>query len=443
MTRLLPLFGFLFLTAYIRSAAMNVVYTDYIRLVNSYLENVWSPAPYLQADIFTRIPINYPERIINVALFGYSTMFDMMLGAAGLAISALIAALYCERKNVSVGTTLVILFVMFSLNKWEMLTNGSGWAHFAAFALFWYHYLVYDRVLSGRPERGDGKKLLILPWITILLFAGPYCAVYAAVLLTADGFLILTGNVEKKAAAKRMLCALLPFLLYMVSRVCSVEERAGATTEPVSVVAAAHPLLLPRLFLRSFASEIIGGETAEHLGAAGWVLTAIGVFVLLLYLLCFYLQFRRKYYLETTFPLLLLTAGFMNHLLITASRWIFLNENYGMSSRYALQFQVGTVGILLTLSLHAAKQMGSRKKLHRYLSTTICLIFCIGTFLTNSREIHMAPYRQEAFAVMRDTALSFETESDATLKQVLQYHDPQRTRKALTLLKERGLNIYE
>ena len=49
-TRLLPLFGFLFLTAYIRSATENVVYTDYIRLVNSYLENVWSFAPYLHGD---------------------------------------------------------------------------------------------------------------------------------------------------------------------------------------------------------------------------------------------------------------------------------------------------------------------------------------------------------------------------------------------------------
>ena len=85
-TRLLPLFGFLFLTAYIRSATENVVYTDYIRLVNSYLEDVWSFAPYLHGDILTRIPVNYLERIINVELFQYSTTFDMMLGAAGLTV---------------------------------------------------------------------------------------------------------------------------------------------------------------------------------------------------------------------------------------------------------------------------------------------------------------------------------------------------------------------
>ena len=130
-TRLLPLFGFLFLTAYIRSATENVVYTDYIRLVNSYLENVWSFAPYLHGDILTRIPVNYLERIINVELFQYSTTFDMMLGAAGLTVSALAVGRYCEERQLSPWTAGAVILFLFSLNKWEMLTNGSGWIHFA------------------------------------------------------------------------------------------------------------------------------------------------------------------------------------------------------------------------------------------------------------------------------------------------------------------------
>ena len=56
VTRLLPLFGFLFLTAYVRSASADIVYSDYIRLVNTYLENVWSFRPYMHGDILTRIP---------------------------------------------------------------------------------------------------------------------------------------------------------------------------------------------------------------------------------------------------------------------------------------------------------------------------------------------------------------------------------------------------
>ena len=69
------------------------------------------------------------------------------------------------------------------------------------------------------------------------------------------------------------------------------------------------------------------------------------------YLLALYLQFSRKLYETTVFPLVMLVSGAMNHALILVSRWSFLVEDYGMSSRYALQFQVGVVGILLTLAL--------------------------------------------------------------------------------------------
>ena len=79
---ILALMGFLFISAYIRACTCDVVYTDYIRLVNSYLNDVYSFKPYLGADIFTRMPITYLQRIINVRAFAYSTLFDMMLGAA-------------------------------------------------------------------------------------------------------------------------------------------------------------------------------------------------------------------------------------------------------------------------------------------------------------------------------------------------------------------------
>ena len=55
------------------------------------------------------------------------------------------------------------------LNKWEMLTNGSGWSHFFAFACFYYHELVLDRVWAGEEKGRDRLKLLVLPWLIILV----------------------------------------------------------------------------------------------------------------------------------------------------------------------------------------------------------------------------------------------------------------------------------
>ena len=63
-----------------------MVYSDYIRLVNSYLPDVCDPKKFFVADVLTRIPINYLARIINVKLFDFPSPFDRVLGAVlGLA----------------------------------------------------------------------------------------------------------------------------------------------------------------------------------------------------------------------------------------------------------------------------------------------------------------------------------------------------------------------
>lgn len=439
-SRLLPLFGFLFLTAYIRSAAVNVVYTDYIRLVNTYLENVFSFAPYLRGDILTRIPINYPERILNVVLFRYSTMFDMVLGALFLSVTAGLIASYCANRNLPWIGTAVLLLIIFSLNKWEMLTNGSGWVHFAAFALFTRHELVYDRAAAGDGKKGDRKRLLILPWIVILLFAGPYCAVYAVTLICADLFLLAVRKVKREEALPRMLCMLLPLLLYILSRSFAVEDRAGATTESVFTVLGRQPLLFPSLFVRSFSSMIIGGETASAYGIAKPLTIAAGLLVLACYGWAFYLNIAKKLYERSIFPLIMLFSGLLNHVLITCSRWIFLNDSYGMSSRYALQFQVGIIGLLLTFYMAEQQEKRAAGKAAVLL---ISAVFLTGNLITTGHEIHMAPYRQENFAEIREAALHFETLPDEELSRIFEYHDGAKTRQALTLLKERRLNVFQ
>lgn len=435
---LLPLFGFLFLTAYIRSAAVNVVYTDYIRLVNFYLEDVFSFRPYLNPDILTRIPANYVQRIINVKFFHYNTMFDMFFGAFFLSLSALSLGRYCLRRRVSAVLSFGMILFFFSLNKWEMLTNGSGWVHFAAFWLFWNHYALYDRVMDGQGTRKDERKLLWLPWVTILLFCGPYCGVYALTLIIADLFSVIVMKKDRRDSARRILCVLLPLLLFLFSRFAAVEERAGATDASIFEVISAEPFFLPTFFVRSFSSMVLGNETAAYYGIPPAFMTLLGGLVLGFYALSFYLNLKRKYYERSVFPLLLLTSGFLNHVLVTASRWIFLDVNYGMSSRYALQYQIGIIGIFLTLFFEKKRE---RSLLGRA-ATAFFLFVLIGNAITTGREIHMAKYRKENFMRMRTCALHFEEVDDERLKKDLQYHDPERIRKALSLLKEKGLNVY-
>ena len=83
---LFPIAGILFCLWYVCSATSDVVYSDYIRLINSYLPDVWNPDKFFVADIFTRIPINFLSRGINVTWFGFSVRFDQILGILGLGL---------------------------------------------------------------------------------------------------------------------------------------------------------------------------------------------------------------------------------------------------------------------------------------------------------------------------------------------------------------------
>ena len=92
----LPVLGMLLCLWYVKEATCDIVYTDYIRLVNTYLPDVWDPRKFFVPDVLTRIPVNYLGRIINVTFFGYSTTFDMILGILGLGLSGLALGAFCR-----------------------------------------------------------------------------------------------------------------------------------------------------------------------------------------------------------------------------------------------------------------------------------------------------------------------------------------------------------
>lgn len=141
--------GILFYIWYIFHASDNVAYSDYIRLVNSYLPDVTNPAKFFVPDILTRVPITYLGRIINVKLFGYNTYFDMILGVLSLGAGAAVLALYAER-NRSVGylSFLLIQFVYFSLNN----GNDDEWDRLGLHSV---DLRIFIPFCSPRPCSGD------------------------------------------------------------------------------------------------------------------------------------------------------------------------------------------------------------------------------------------------------------------------------------------------
>ncbi|MBS6643420.1 MAG: hypothetical protein KH366_07550 [Clostridiaceae bacterium] len=454
----IPVLGVLFCLWYIKTATFDIVYTDYIRLVNSYLPDVWNPDKFFVPDVLTRIPVNYLARIINVTFFGYRTTFDMGLGVLGLGLAAVVFACFSLRRSVSAPWFLIMMAVMFSLNKWEMLTNGSGWAHFLAIGCFYYHYMVIDRVWSGEEKRADRALLMVLPWIITLGIAGPYCAIYSVTLmLTYLCLYILEWKGKRKKKDNRyilyLISALIPLLLYMWSNSYAVEDHADAVNISIGEALGMDPAFPVRFLIKSCSSMVFGEEVLNSWirpeppkapVLPGWTVYALGIAVILCYLFALWLNFRYRLYEKTVLPCMLIAAGGMNHLLILVSRWIFLKDEYGMSSRYALQYQVGILGIILTIALLWKKINGNAVKAAAALC---CLIFLAGNICTTYKEMKKAPYREEYGERIGAAAMQFETLSDEELKGIFDYRKSRedsgrKVRSALEILKEQKWNVF-
>lgn len=449
----LPLLGTLFCLWYVKIATCDIVYTDYIRLVNTYLPDVWNPEKFLVPDVLTRIPIYYLGRIINTTFFHYSTTFDMVLGVLGLGVSGLVFGRYCEQKQTGMFWYLFLIFVLFGLNQWEMLTNGSGWGHFATFAGFYYHYLVFDRVLYGKEKRNDRVRLWLLPAVIILGTAGPYCAVYTVVMILAylTAWLMQKRTMQSKFCLTGIISVLIPFLLYLWSNSYAVEDHAGVVDIGLLELAGTDILFFVRFLLKALASMVTGVEVLDSWMAAGAVSEAgiylLGIFLAVGYLAALILNWKFKLYEQTLMPLMLLFAGMGNHMVVLLSRYIFVKDHYGMSSRYALQYQAGILGILLTFALLWKPLVQMKKRWHCAAVCLFCTILLTGHAYTDYAELKKAPYREAYAKNIEAVAVQFESVSDEVLRETFDYRKSQpdsgaKVRKALTILKEQKWNVF-
>ena len=438
----MPIFGAIYLSAYIRSAMLDVVYTDYIRIINTYLKDPFSPKPYFGKDVLTRLPITYFERMINVAFFKYSTMFDMALGVIFLSLMGIIIGIFMANKNLNLRYFIVVMMLVFSLSQWEMITNGTGWVHFFTFFLFVLHFYILDSYIH-RETKVKFWLNIILPVFTILFAAGSYSLAYGVTLIITY---VLYAILKKKENAFTLaIPVILSLTAFMYSYANSYTEHAGATTESLTAVFGRNPVYFVLFGLNTFASDIISIGIVERYEIGIIITSIIGAAVVFFYLYALYLNFKYKIYESTAFPMLMLVSGLFSHAMVILTRWIFLNPLYAMSSRYALQFGAGLIGVILTfgyVKIHINIEKQSMSLLAKAAVSLFVLFVFLGNISTAGNEIRMAKYRLESFEVKMEVAKNFENESDETLKKVLQYHNPKKTREALGIIKSKKLNIF-
>ena len=492
-----------FLGFYILSASVDIVYSDYIRLTNSYLGEPFSFHDLLTKDILTRIPVSFLFREINIAFFHYSITFDRFLGLFGLFLTSIPLFLFMAKRRIGVFFSVSLLLIFYSLNKWEMLLNGSGYAHFLSFALFYlFFYLLSERV-------GKGSSLLslsVFPFL-FLLTGGPYAiAVYGATILSLF-FLFLAGKIrDKRGSLILLLSSFVSTFLYFLSNHYAVYEYAGAKSISLKEVLFTKMTFVLKFFGFGFSSLLFSGENLEEWLSSGAVqgkqLFLLGGLILLFFLLMALFFLKDLFFgekdsnddcipgkekdksLTGLFPALLLLHGLLSFALVFLSRYIFLRPEYAVQSRYALQYQSALLGALLLLYLKTAggqevrvekrnrdreiedrkkgekvkkdenaesvklagdvdKKAEPRRALLRIISIGITLLFLGGTLHTAKTELLKAPYRRLHYETMLHSVNRIEEMDEEELERLYEYrHGKERILKAFSILKERKLNCF-
>ena len=471
---------------YVLLSTTDVLYSDYIRLVNSYLGKPCQLGDLLQKDILTRIPLTYFFREINRYSFGYTLIFDRVLGVLGLFLASKPLLLFMRKKQLSFLQQLLFLILFYSLNKWEMLLNGSGYIHFLAFSVFYDYFYALDQAFSKK------SSLLVLSIYPpfILLVAGPYCLAVFLSCFVLFFFLALGKKLwDMKGTILLLISNGLCLFLYLLSNHYAVYEYAGAESISLREVLQNHLLFVVKFIFYGFSSMLVSGENLEKLLRDGAIqgkgIVLIGAFVLFFYVLMILLYLwkffassknsgtktfagkgkdglsseqRQKDEQKQTdknaltggnvgdpfyfglLPGLLLLHGLASHALVFFTRYMFLKESYAFQSRYALQYQSALLGAFLLLFLWKNENRASLGQKARTSQGRLafCLlisgIFLLGTLWTDSSEWGKSMYRREHYERMWSYSHELYAYSDEELEDVFEYHHGgERIRKAFAI----------
>lgn len=435
--------GMLFMFFYIHTATMDLpVLNDYIREINRFVGNGKIKEYVFSTAFILQPPVNLLMNWINYNFLDFSVTADMFLGVLGLTLEALVFAVYSIRHQFRLLPYAVLMFYTFSLTKWEMVINGTGWVHFWAFFGFALHFYLMDLWYHIQEKKQWIQILMVLiPTLNILGFAMFYGAVYAFVSASAFFIIIVVKKKEGKDIKNELVflsSIVIPIMIYIICSLINHDTRITGN-ESFFVGFVKDPMYFIGFFVMSFSSEIIGIETVLAYSQAKTLAFIIGFLVLCLYVFCLIINIIEQLYHDTYIPLLLLSSGFCSHGIVLVSRWGFDNIMYGMSSRYALQYLFGGIGILLTMYFWFRK--GKEKKIRWLFSCLVAIALFFGNMLTTVAEIQKAPYRKAFYNETKAMIFSHEKYTDEQLSSRF-CADATDVRNALLTIKKEKLSVW-
>lgn len=430
--KILPVLGCAFLIIYLFNATVNIAYSDYIRIINEYLPDYTDIRQFSRLDLLTRTPATFIFRAINCYFFSLNMYFDMSLSILGIFITSKLIINYMKKYGMSISYYVIIAIICFSLNKWEMLTNATGFIHFLAIAAFIYYFKELDRELvSG--ETNFSKKLYILPMLITCTIAGDYGVPFLFTLIFTALFLLKNRGFNSYIIYL-LIIYIFSLALYSISRSFAVYNITGTTELSLIEILSIDPLFIFKFIINSLASTLVNKELLNKIN--GQYFMGLLMLIILIYSIVSY--FTTKLYRKSWFPIFLISYAAFGYLMVFVARWIFFNETYGMSSRYQLIYQFGVIGCILII----AHNNQICKKYMKKLNSIILMVLLISNILVTLNEWHMAKWRKEYGEELVAMSQNLDSYDDLYLEEKFQYGSAIKIKRAYEILYDNKWNVY-
>lgn len=475
---ILSALGTCFLINYIFTASVDVVSSDYIRIINYYLPDVSDIHFLLSWEGISRIPFAFLARFINKEYFHYSVYFDKILGVFGLFLFNFVTVRFVFdtliNSYIKIFTSILVTIISFSLISWEMILNGTGYAHFLTTGLITVILYLYDKqvkkdfLASSEKSLKDNFALQIILYILIivtsLIFAGQYAVGYLSTIIFVSCIMLFIYYVRGKKNVRKG-TAIFYILSVLISIVCILcflkSNNTGEAVTPVGMkdidiftLLAEDPTFPIRFILKGLASAIIGVETLDYATLFGtinekmiYLLGIIYLFIIIFALILFFKKAIKKD-IKTVFPYMYVLLGLANFMLIFLARYKFVDDTYGMSSRYGIQYMFLTVGLIILFMMTIDDVL--TKKKYAKIDVCICilaflsiLIFATGHLSTTAEELYKVPLRKVTYINAYNIAKNYRDFSEEELMTCFEYRrGGDLVVKALKTLEDNNLNVF-
>ena len=457
--------GFAFVVYYIFRASEDVVASDYIRIINYYLIDVKDLKYLFSIGSISRIPFTFLARFINVVWFKYSTYFDRILGVTGLFILNINVLKYIQNtiqnKKLKDISIIITTFIVFSLMSWELILNGTGYAHFISIGLFSIAIIYLADIDNIKSQ----ICFILLMIITAIFFAAQYIVAFAftsiffAIIYLIRDIVIKTNN--KKLIFIRILniiTASFCIVLYFVSdKIAGSITPVGFKETTLLEVIKENPIFPIKFILKSLASAIIGVETFQYalnfntinenvILFVGFIYLLVVIFTLVVTISNIKTAIKNKSKLDLV-PIIFIMYGLINFMLVFFARYKFVRDDYGMSSRYSIQYMFLTIGIVITLFKYIDDKFNIKNKMSKNIVSFIsilCIFFItLGHITTIEDEIFKADYRKILYKNLENIAVNYEEYNDEELENAFEYRrGVDQIKDALNILKNQKLNVF-